>query len=270
MEHTAYSKISRESSDPELSDGDLQGDENNPFLRQSSGSYATVAYRAVKNRWAAIVAVVWLLSLFLTWKITSVVLRPRYDISRGLETELAPMKSQIEMEVITFTGDLDWDDNGTLVRTHPGSIEYVGNPSPEIDAAWEHLIFGEAIDLKGDEAKTIEGTTFQKSDGWWVLGLEVFHHLHCLNMVRKALHLDYYGINEDSMERYNTHIEHCIDSIRQALMCTSDITPWPVEWNTRYHRPRPNFITAPHTCRNFEKLRDWAHEHATEQHPKWV
>lgn len=89
-------------------------------------------------------------------------------------------------------------------------------------------------------------------------------------MIRKTLHLDYYGINEKSSESYQAHIEHCVDSIRQALMCTSDITAYPVEWNSRYHRPRPNFITAKHTCRNFEKIRDWAAERATEQHPDWV
>ncbi|KAJ8132760.1 hypothetical protein O1611_g860 [Lasiodiplodia mahajangana] len=270
MEHAAYSKLHHEGTDPDLAEVDIRQGENYRFLNPKTGNYLQRIYQATKGRWVAVTVVIWFISLLLTWKIASVVTRPRYDVSLGLNTELEPLKSQIEMQVIRFTGDLDWDENGTLIRTHPGPIEYVGDPTPEIDAAWEHLIFGEAVDLKGDEARTIEGTTFQKAGGWWVLGIEVFHHLHCLNMIRKTLHLDYYGINEDSMERYNTHIEHCIDSIRQALMCTSDITPFTVEWNTRYHRPRPDFITTPHTCRNFEKLRDWALEHATEQHPKWI
>jgi hypothetical protein len=36
------------------------------------------------------------------------------------------------------------------------------------------------MDLIGDEAKTIVGTTYQKPGGWWVQGVEVFHQLHCL------------------------------------------------------------------------------------------
>jgi len=54
-----------------------------------------------------------------------------------------PLKSQIEITRYKYLGDLDWDENGTLYRPDtPGATQYVGPPSPEIDAAWEHIIPG--------------------------------------------------------------------------------------------------------------------------------
>ena len=54
-----------------------------------------------------------------------------------------PLRSALELERVTFTGGLDFDENGTLYRTiEPGSPQYVGKPNPEIDANWESLLEG--------------------------------------------------------------------------------------------------------------------------------
>ncbi|PKK42873.1 hypothetical protein CI102_11911, partial [Trichoderma harzianum] len=52
------------------------------------------------------------------------------------------------------------------------------------------------------------------------------------------------------------HQEHCIDHIRQMLMCSGDMTLIPTEWTDYLER---NYVNSdvPHTCRNFAKLRDW-------------
>ncbi|KAI0202339.1 hypothetical protein F4808DRAFT_458938 [Astrocystis sublimbata] len=249
MAYTTYSNVEKESNDSLAS-----GRDSHSLSEQEAEAGAAL----------------WLLSLSLTWLLASVASHPRYDISLGLDTELEPLKSQIEIQRRTFTGDLDWDENGTLVRvSKPGALKYVGEPTPEIDANWDRLIFGDAVDIRGDDAKTVEGTTLQKPDGWWVLGIEVFHHLHCLNMLRKTLHMDYYGANERNMDSYTAHIEHCVDSLREALMCTSDLTPFPLVWNSKYRRPNFHFTVTEHTCRNFEKIRDWAVEHDADNHPVW-
>ena len=47
------------------------------------------------------------------------------------------------MFTTTFSSDLDWDKNGKLQRvSKPGSKKFVGEPSPEIDANWEHITNG--------------------------------------------------------------------------------------------------------------------------------
>lgn len=55
------------------------------------------------------------------------------------------------------------------------------------------------------------------------------------------------------------HIDHCIDSIRQTLMCASDITPMPFAWYLEWEVNFPVFNTL-HTCRDFDAIREWALE----------
>lgn len=67
----------------------------------------------------------------------------------------------------------------------------------------------------------------------------MFHQLHCLDYVRKALYPEYY-VQDDVDRLYWMHIgkfhfpscylplltrlEHCVDYLRQALMCFADAT----------------------------------------------
>ncbi|KAJ5509054.1 hypothetical protein N7527_011197 [Penicillium freii] len=55
------------------------------------------------------------------------------------------------------------------------------------------------------------------------------------------------------------HVQHCIDTIRQSLICTADMTPIP-EAYTPY---KPNGSLEPifqieHTCRDFAAIQKWA------------
>ena len=49
----------------------------------------------------------------------------------------------------------------------------------------------------------------------------------------------------------------CINQIRQAFMCHSDITPYVWCYNETFGGAQ-NLISMPHTCRNYNKIRDWA------------
>ena len=84
-------------------------------------------------------------------------------------------------------------------------------------------------------------------------------------MIRQALSPDYYQPNTPNIINGHTedgllgpyHIKHCINQIRQAIMCYGDITPYVWQWNETYNTNQ-NLINTPHTCRNFDKIRDWA------------
>ncbi|KAJ7869754.1 hypothetical protein B0H14DRAFT_3861135 [Mycena olivaceomarginata] len=93
-------------------------------------------------------------------------------------------------------------------------------------------------------------------EGNYILELDVFHNLHCLNMIRKSLHSDYYS--EHLMEL--AHLDHCVDWIRQSLMCAGDTSVVVWQWD-----PAQKITTfqgsVAHTCRNFEKLREWGKRH---------
>lgn len=55
------------------------------------------------------------------------------------------------------------------------------------------------------------------------------------------------------------HLEHCIDALRQSLMCASDITPLPWVWVEAAHEAK-EVAEVMHTCRNFADIRQWARE----------
>lgn len=56
-------------------------------------------------------------------------------------------------------------------------------------------------------------------------------------------------------------LAHCLDILRQQLMCTVDIgVLGQVWWNREKPTAYPDFNTK-HTCRNFEDVRKWAETH---------
>lgn len=49
------------------------------------------------------------------------------------------------------------------------------------------------------------------------------------------------------------HIDHCIEMLRIAIKCQSDITPITLYVPKWQEDPTPDFSTL-HTCRNFDKI----------------
>jgi len=106
------------------------------------------------------------------------------------------------------------------------------------------------------------------------------------NLLRQALYynFDYYHTlgqgafkNDDTILRFhvsrysqlrnpikfttNRSLAHCLDILRQQLMCTVDIgVLGQVWWNRKEPRAYPDFNTE-HICRNFEDVRKWAESH---------
>ncbi|KAK1951988.1 hypothetical protein LY78DRAFT_594550 [Colletotrichum sublineola] len=85
---------------------------------------------------------------------------------KGFPTELDSIKGILARETVTFTGGLFFTDNDTLWRDKPeGQPQYVGAPSPEIDAAWEKLLNGTFMNLIGPDALDVIGRTWQDYHG---------------------------------------------------------------------------------------------------------
>lgn len=55
------------------------------------------------------------------------------------------MQSALEVQKIRFSGNLIFDDNGTLIEQFwdHDSPKYTGEPSDELDARWKDLFRGE-------------------------------------------------------------------------------------------------------------------------------
>lgn len=99
----------------------------------------------------------------------------------------------------------------------------------------------------------------------YLVGLDVFHQLHCLDNVRKALWPDRYK-PEDHMGGQNMsllspkHVDHCLDQLRQSIQCQSDLSTNWLFWDPDFES---NMAArdVEHSCRSFDSVLDWAKEH---------
>ena len=61
--------------------------------------------------------------------------------------------------------------------------------------------------------------------------------------------------------RSSQKIAHCLDFLRQRLMCTVDISVLGVVWVNKSNPVSFTDFNTKHVCRNFEQIRAWAEEH---------
>ncbi|KAH9947858.1 hypothetical protein B0H21DRAFT_691091, partial [Amylocystis lapponica] len=167
----------------------------------------------------------------------------------------------VEYETIVFNGTLNY------------SSIYRGPPSPDIDAVWDkvtHDVYSTSIttDTLLKVGKTVRPSSVkfpeEKGGGYMAL-YEVSHQLHCLNLLRKYSYREYYAPITAAFFAdpvfFRTHLDHCIEMLRQTLMCNADAGLVTFDWVAGFPTPYPDFNTL-HRCRNFDRIMDWIGEHA--------
>ncbi|KAJ7823564.1 hypothetical protein B0H14DRAFT_2826013 [Mycena olivaceomarginata] len=136
-------------------------------------------------------------------------------------------------------------------------------PSDEVDRAWEgdvhHNSDAELVyfflvaysKIPRNQAVRLANKTYPilgDNPATYMLALDVFHELHCLDEIRKAMYPDYYPHTSEGIN--TNHMHHCLSSLRQSIMCTADISTIAKE--------RSDIL---HTCRDFEKIQEWGKKH---------
>ncbi|KAJ7349881.1 hypothetical protein DFH08DRAFT_807217 [Mycena albidolilacea] len=138
--------------------------------------------------------------------------------------------------------------------------------SPGLDGAWDALYQHGISRIPKSVAAQIPNTTspIPGDPGFYIAELDVYHELHCLNTIRKALDPVYYPEWDITKVQYaRDHISHCVEWIRSSIMCHSDISVVVWQWDAQanYTVPKTN---VPHTCRNFDAIQEWARENSLE------
>ncbi|KAI1003967.1 hypothetical protein K3495_g4243 [Podosphaera aphanis] len=157
--------------------------------------------------------------------------------------------------------------NGSLLKDNVFRLP----AGPEVDAAWDSLgVNYRPIAVPTHQAirsglKPSQVQINPTYGGGFPANVEGLHHLHCLNLVRQALffNVEYYRgqgkgafLNDEYIVRH--HVSHCLDIIRQQLMCTPDTgLLGQVWWDRNAPKAFVDFNTE-HKCRNYEAIRKWA------------
>ncbi|KAI8626643.1 hypothetical protein F5Y19DRAFT_445625 [Xylariaceae sp. FL1651] len=158
---------------------------------------------------------------------------------------------------------------------------YRGPPGPDVDAAWERYtaspwIDGTAVVLGVDEDEVIKSgkhldqewanstVHLEPENGGGVMAtLEIFHQLHCLDLIRKYTHYTEYkstlSLVDTDPDLSRNHIDHCIEIIRQSIMCHADTELIIFHWVEGVPNPYPDFNVW-HTCRDPEQVLQMAKE----------
>ncbi|KAJ0348167.1 hypothetical protein KNSL1_005750 [Colletotrichum chrysophilum] len=192
-------------------------------------------------------------------------------------TQWSPLLKDVDVKY-------EWKEfNGSFLQEDV----YRKEGSPEVDAAWEALgvdckslffyFIGTGTLTEVDRAGVIsiedglksgmDMSFVQRSEKYgagFFVNVEGMHHLHCLNLVRKALYYNYgyyKGMgthafaNDDNIVKL--HVSHCLDAVRQVLMCNFDTGVLGQVWANNPPAPFPDFHTK-HKCKNYEAIREWS------------
>ncbi|KAJ0124044.1 hypothetical protein J7T55_012517 [Diaporthe amygdali] len=114
------------------------------------------------------------------------------------------------------------------------------------DAAWASRGLGESrkllivpmsdgwLKVSKEDLDAMGETSVEFEDGsGYLMYMDVFQQLHCLNCLRKKLDpwkASYPSVGSDSTFPEGYHTAHCIDSIRLSLECHADVSMVPQRW----------------------------------------
>ncbi|KAH8176414.1 tat pathway signal sequence [Sarocladium implicatum] len=229
-----------------------------PFLADDEkDTFAIPSPPSRWQRWASLLPYSCVLNLILLTLLFASWIAPWGDTQRAyIPNEIySPAQSVVEYETVVFTGGLKGDTS-----------KFLGS-SKAVDDQWDELYNSVLISQISpeDAVKLPNATTpFTYDPDHYIVELDVFHQLHCLNMLRKLVYPSVYVMDltsgtEEAAENV-FHMEHCYEQLRQSLQCSSDIGTIFWEWSEKKQKMVGNVGTT-HTCKNFDKIREWAVEH---------
>ncbi|KAL1610645.1 hypothetical protein SLS60_002315 [Paraconiothyrium brasiliense] len=166
--------------------------------------------------------------------------------------------------------------NGTFWDTEPRSIWRVRTGS-EADSAWETvgsniapIIINstEVLALGKDPSTAVKAPSeLNLGSDAYIAGMDVFHHLHCLDKLRREISYKHYHEADEGpspgSELHEAHINHCLDVLAQALRCTGSVDMVTFNWVEGHRMPQPDFNNRK-VCRDFDALREWTVENGVD------
>ncbi|PVH93679.1 hypothetical protein DM02DRAFT_504547, partial [Periconia macrospinosa] len=171
--------------------------------------------------------------------------------------------------------DLSFHDvitNGSLEHS-PWSI-YRAEPSDEVDKAWDRVSEVFYFPIKEDSVKRLgkdpkHAVRVPESWGYgkdlYVAQLDGQHLIHCLNVLRKFSHWDYYypeTWRSNGTWRLQSpidvaHRSHCLSTLLQHLTCQPSLNVITYNWLDGYKiKPFPDFSIR-RKCLDHDQILNW-------------
>jgi hypothetical protein len=194
---------------------------------------------------------------------------PRFSDQKTLKIITAPILDDIEIPTYPKM------TNGTVFPPTWLSIARQ-DPGPETDAAWAvfekvltHAITSDQVRALGKDPSTVA----KFEDEYWGLGddaymaqMDVFHQIHCINVLRSAAFEDHPQTTKKKEKKdkmYWIHMHHCVDIALQNIQCHASTDLLTLSWMDSRSKPWPDFSVW-HQCRDIDTLVRWQRENAVD------
>ncbi|KAI0383344.1 hypothetical protein F5Y04DRAFT_287487 [Hypomontagnella monticulosa] len=145
--------------------------------------------------------------------------------ARSNNNEIEDQRPSLVKGVLRYEERPEWS-----MPQYPWNLE----PSDTLDTAWEDLLYALNVRISNNELSLLNVNQTNRvqvtggSDDDYVGVLGVYHHLHCLNNIRRLLRWDYYGpklTGEKHMEGFSPEHSGTTPNLTQASH----------EWANRFH-----------------------------------
>ncbi|KAL3467934.1 hypothetical protein BJX64DRAFT_246510 [Aspergillus heterothallicus] len=152
---------------------------------------------------------------------------------------------------------------------HSSEHTYFGVPTPATDSAWAAILQSMYMraspselddEVVGLAAQSNQTLVVLPADGMHLVWMGVYHDLHCINMLRRWIRREYYFPNltadKHAFAKMESHVDHCMDMLRQATLCHADTTLMTFRWAEGEPRPMFSTIQPQRMCVDFAAMQE--------------
>ncbi|KAK3380986.1 hypothetical protein B0H63DRAFT_523720 [Podospora didyma] len=134
-----------------------------------------------------------------------------------------------------------------------------------IQSNWTSLLRVGMMSLSEDELRQVGAPPTSvrlppEGGGGYLAYLASHHHLHCLYLLHQSLHSEYFATRSvvwDMPAHLRlSHWDHCVEELRQYIICNADSTAVTHDWVEGLSQPAPNQGN-PRLCANWEAHFQW-------------
>ncbi|KAH9883704.1 hypothetical protein F4778DRAFT_788360 [Xylariomycetidae sp. FL2044] len=219
------------------------------------------AYRRPSTHWSKGIrslASIFMLCLIALALVVDIIVRLRSMGTRAMPSS----HTSLVGDRLRYEERLEW---------YPPTSPFDEEPSDELDAAWDELLYAINIRVTETELRHLGSNLTNRvkvNGGDYIGSMGVYHHLHCLNMLRMIVHRDYYEprwAEYPYLQQFGIeHSDHCINALRQAVMCQPNLAITTFEWVSKEVSPNEKLqkLETATTCTNWDSFNDWARQRA--------
>ncbi|KAL7911334.1 hypothetical protein GGI35DRAFT_478691 [Trichoderma velutinum] len=170
---------------------------------------------------------------------------------------------------------VEYEVNADHPTDYHGVNKYAGPPNAAQDAAWDALIRPVFFNASAEELQKA-GESFENiaelTGGGYPASLGAYHELHCVRQLRFWIYRDYYypNLTKAEGEYLHTHLDHCTETLRLAIMCHGDTGVHSFSW-TDPKAPHPMSKTSSKlACVKWSSIDDYARSRMIPTHPSLI